>query len=272
MPNSYCTLISAIMADITAIGKDKRNAQQGFNFCGIDDVMNVMKPILSRHQVFTVPEVLEQVREVKASAKGGERRYSLLRVRFRFYAPDGSYVDAVTQGEGMDSGNKAMAIAYKYALFQVFCIPTEEMIDPDAESHETLAKPAALPDGRTISPEQQRKAYALLQEIAQWSGDYLERVKASTKHDFMRDHLQGLCRELFSLPSCDMTTAREYIDYLTELVFFFGTLKSECLYRARYSTRAEVEELIAQYIHFYNFERIHLKNGLTSYKMRSKAV
>ena len=38
-----------------------------------------------------------------------------------------------------------------------------------------------LPDGRTISPEQRRKAYALLREIAQWSGDYLERVKASTK-------------------------------------------------------------------------------------------
>ena len=53
---------------------------------------------------------------------------------------------------------------------------------------------------------------------------------------------------------------------------FFGTLKSECLYRARYSTRAEVEELIAQYIHFYNFERIHLKNGLTPYEIRIKAV
>lgn len=78
-----------------------------------------------------------------------------------------------------------------------------------------------LPDGRTISPEQRRKAYALLREIAQWSGDYLERVKASTKHDFMRDHLQGLCRELFSLSSCDMTTAREYIDYLTELVLVY---------------------------------------------------
>jgi hypothetical protein len=39
----------------------------------------------------------------------------------------------------MDSGdkatNKAMSIAFKYACFQVFCIPTEEMQDPDAESH-----------------------------------------------------------------------------------------------------------------------------------------
>lgn len=152
------TLIPAIMADISAIGKDKRNVQQGFNFRGIDDVMNVMKPILAKHQVFTVPEVLEQVRETKITPKGGELRYSLLRIRFSFYAPDGSHVDAVTQGEGMDSGdkasNKAMAIAYKYALFQVFCIPTEEMIDPDGESHETQAaqKPegASNPKGKQV--------------------------------------------------------------------------------------------------------------------------
>ena len=42
----------------------------------------------------------------------------------------------------MDSGdkatNKAMSIAFKYACFQVFCIPTEEMIDPDSECHEVV--------------------------------------------------------------------------------------------------------------------------------------
>lgn len=160
VPGMIYTLIPAIMAEIPAIGKDKRNAQQGFNFRGIDDVMNVMKPLLAKHQVFTVPEVLEQVRETKTTPKGGELRYSLLRIRFRFYAPDGSHVDAVTQGEGMDSGdkasNKAMAIAYKYALFQVFCIPTEEMVDPDAESHETTVKPAApvtVEKGKTVPAE-----------------------------------------------------------------------------------------------------------------------
>ena len=44
----------------------------------------------------------------------------------------------------MDMGdkatNKAMAIAYKYLCFQIFCIPTEEMSDPDAESLETELK------------------------------------------------------------------------------------------------------------------------------------
>lgn len=53
---------------------------------------------------------------------------------------------------------------------------------------------------------------------------------------------------------------------------FFGTLKTECLYRAHYSTRAEVEQLVAEYIQFYNFERINLKDGLTPHEIRSKAA
>ena len=44
----------------------------------------------------------------------------------------------------MDSGdkatNKAMAIAMKYALFQVFCIPTEEMKDPNGETPDESRK------------------------------------------------------------------------------------------------------------------------------------
>ena len=53
---------------------------------------------------------------------------------------------------------------------------------------------------------------------------------------------------------------------------FFGTLKTECLYRARFSSRAEVEQLVAEYIHFYNFERISLKNGLTPLEIRGKTA
>lgn len=143
--------ISAAMADISAIGKDKYNQQQGFKFRGIDDVMNALKPILTKNKIFTVPQVLEQTREIKVTAKGGELRYSLLKIAFRFYTTDGSFVEAVTLGEGMDSGdkasNKAMAIAYKYALFQVFCIPTtEEMTDPDGESYETKHETQKKPE------------------------------------------------------------------------------------------------------------------------------
>ena len=53
---------------------------------------------------------------------------------------------------------------------------------------------------------------------------------------------------------------------------FFGTLKTECLYRARFSSRAEVEQLVAEYIHFYNFERISLKNVLAPLEIRGKTA
>ncbi len=53
---------------------------------------------------------------------------------------------------------------------------------------------------------------------------------------------------------------------------FFGTLKTECLYRTHFTTRTEVEQLVAEYVDFYNFERISLKNGLTPVEIRTKAA
>ena len=42
---------------------------------------------------------------------------------------------------------------------------------------------------------------------------------------------------------------------------FFGTLKTEWLYRAHFSPKVEVEQLVADYVNFYNFERISLKTA-----------
>jgi len=130
--------IGSIMKKGVAIGKEKRNQQQNFMYRGIDDVMNVFQPLMSEAGIFMVPEVLEAKREERQSSRGGNLIYSILKVRYTFYAEDGSNVSAVVVGEGMDSGdkasNKAMAVAMKYAMFQTFCIPTEEMPDPDAET------------------------------------------------------------------------------------------------------------------------------------------
>ena len=130
--------IGSIMKKGVAVGKEKRNQQQNFMYRGIDDVMNVFQPLMSEAGIFMVPEVLEAKREERQSSRGGNLIYSILKVRYTFYAEDGSSVSAVVIGEGMDSGdkasNKAMAVAMKYAMFQTFCIPTEEMPDPDAET------------------------------------------------------------------------------------------------------------------------------------------
>lgn len=136
--------IPKVMSDVTAIGKDKRNVQQGFQYRGIDDIYNELHSVLAKHKVFTVPQVLTRAREERASKSGGTLFYSIIEMKFTFYAEDGSSVDAIVVGEGMDSGdkasNKAMAIAHKYALLQVFAIPTEDAKDPDGDIHQPKPK------------------------------------------------------------------------------------------------------------------------------------
>lgn len=136
--------ITKIMEEVPSIGKTQRNKTQGFMYRGIDDVMNALQPLLAKNKVFIVPEILEQTREERTTSKGGNLIYSICKIKYKFYAEDGSSVEAITIGEGMDSGdkatNKAMAIAMKYALFQVFCIPTDEMKDPDSETPEQSTK------------------------------------------------------------------------------------------------------------------------------------
>ena len=129
--------IDLIMKEVPAIGKTKQNTKQNYKFRGIDDVMNILQPIFAKYKLFVIPEVLEQTREERKTSMGGTLLYSICKIKYTFYAEDGSHVEATVIGEGMDSGdkasNKAMAIAFKYALFQVFCIPTEELKDPDKE-------------------------------------------------------------------------------------------------------------------------------------------
>lgn len=142
----------AVMRDMTAVGKDSKNVQQGFNYRGIDAVYNALNPLLAKHGIFTTPEVLEKHREERVSTKddgkGGSRQsvlaFTTLRVKYTFWSEDGSSVFCTVEGEGMDSGdkssNKALAIAHKYALLQTFCVPTVEQVDPDSESHEVAPR------------------------------------------------------------------------------------------------------------------------------------
>lgn len=136
--------ISNVMAEIGAIKKGKKNQQQGFMYRGVDDVMNALQPALVKHKVFIVPTVLVEHREERTTQKGGILFYTRLEIDYKFFAEDGSFIETRVIGEAMDSGdkatNKAMSIAYKYACFQVFCIPTEEMEDPDKQVHEPAPK------------------------------------------------------------------------------------------------------------------------------------
>ena len=164
--NMIYSAICGVMEDIGVVGKNDTNKQQGFKYRGIDSVMNALNPAMIKHKIFCVPEVLEQTREERTTAKGATLIYSVCKMRYRFYATDGSSVDAVVVGEGMDSGdkatNKAMSVAFKYACFQTFCIPTEDLMDdPDADSHENTKKV----DKGTSQPNIDDERNRLLEEL-----------------------------------------------------------------------------------------------------------
>lgn len=141
--------IAAIQADVDFIGKDKQTTgQTSYKYRGVDQVLNTLHPLFAKHKVFAVPEVLEVLnREWKTTKTGNSVVYQTARVKYTFYAEDGSNVSATVLGEAMDSGdkasNKCMSVAYKYACFQILSIPTEETTaDPDDET-ETFAKPSS---------------------------------------------------------------------------------------------------------------------------------
>ena len=135
MSNGIYKAITETMAEIQPIAKGKRNEQQGFKYRGIDDVMNELNPILVKHKIFIIPEVISMERSIRETNKGETLNYSILTIKYFFVHEDGSEVFVTVVGEGMDSGdkasNKAMAVALKYACLQMFCIPTEDMPDPD---------------------------------------------------------------------------------------------------------------------------------------------
>ena len=198
--------IIEVMADINAIGKDRRNQQQGFQFRGIDDVMNELHSSLAKCGVFVLPKVLEETRTTGKTSRGGDMFYTRLKINFGFYAEDGSHVDAVVIGEAMDTGdkasNKALSIGLKYAMLQVFCIPTEDEKDPDAVSPQPAAgtmwqqpqqkKPAAKfdfePKGGETTPAEKKEIGGLLASKYTNGAPVFSKDEAKKYSDMRKDY------------------------------------------------------------------------------------
>lgn len=127
--------IANILKETRAISKTEKNQQQGFKFRGIDNVMNELHELFSKNDVFILQEVQSFTTENRITKSGGTNTFTRATIKFKYMTTDGSCVETTNVGEAMDSGdkgmNKAMSIALKYSLLQMFLIPTEESKDPD---------------------------------------------------------------------------------------------------------------------------------------------
>lgn len=133
--------ISAVTRDIGASGlaKNGYNKMQNFSFRGIDDLYNLINPILSSHGLCILPKVVSHEYAVLPTKSGTTNRCVLV-IDFDIVAADGSKHTVTTVGEANDNGdkstNKAMSIAYKYMALMVFAIPLVGNDDADASTIE----------------------------------------------------------------------------------------------------------------------------------------
>lgn len=79
-------------------------------------------------------------------------------------------------------------------------------------------------DGRSISPLQRRKIYAMLRDISNHTGYPVEAAKQVMKVEHM---LRVEDCRMFSLSNCSMTTAREFINTLLEYALKEGIIMAE---------------------------------------------
>lgn len=136
--------LTEVMKEVGAVGKKDRNASQGFNFRGIDAIVNAVSPALQKYGVIVVPSVEDYE---YASVEIGKNRTVMghvkLKVSYTFIGSAGDAIKATVVGEAMDSGDKAtakaMSVAFRTALLQTLALPTDEP-DPDSQSYERSEK------------------------------------------------------------------------------------------------------------------------------------
>ena len=85
-------------------------------------------------------------------------------------------------------------------------------------------------DNRHITPEQRRKAWALMTEIAAFQGQDKEDTYAEQRSAFTLKHLETLQDGLFHLSTATVTTARAFITMLVEIIIEYGIPTKEPLY------------------------------------------
>lgn len=250
--------MSKVMTEVSHISKDRKNTAQNYAFRGIDDVFEAFHAPLAKHGVFYVPEVLKSESVDRPTKSGGSMTYTTLTVAYTFFAPDGSSVRAVVVGEASDSGdkssNKAMSAALKYALLQIFCVPTSASDDADADSPEFAPRATSIQPANQTSNSDTAEIKSLKQEVReacialgynkQKQDDALSRLEGRNKEQ-IEMALRALKQQRHDR---EVTTARAFIQKGFQDQQWDETDMSRYLaekYKGRALNELSLDELIA---------------------------
>lgn len=206
--------IIAVMGDMTAISKDRRNQQQGYAFRGIEDMYNAFHPLFAKHGIFSVPRVVSRTEETYENKNGTRMIRVILSVEYDFVASDGSSIPVgPIFAEAMDSGdkatNKALSVAHKYAFIQLFAVPTEDLEDTDLvspglppEKEKKTAIVPAIP--AKVEAQQVKKA-----EAKKAMPNRAEHIQAMAEGKWTQDQAKAWAQEMYGVKStADLSDAQ----------------------------------------------------------------
>lgn len=153
--------------DIGAVGKGDRNSSQGFNFRGIDAVLNAVSAPLRKHGILVYPR-LTSLEKGTASTSGGKTMNTVVVIVDYVFTDGVDQVVTTAPGEAFDSGDKAvakaMSVAYRTALIQALSLPTDEP-DPDHDFYAAAAGVDQLTDDQVIAEAKKAEDVTALQDL-----------------------------------------------------------------------------------------------------------
>lgn len=160
------------------ISKNSRNTQQNYSFRGINEVYAVLPKVLNKADLLIQPNVVDiDVRD------RGKATHVVMTVDYIISNSKGQECTRRVYGEALDYSdkavNKAMTSAYKYFLFQAFCIPLEGIEDADAEHIEI--------DSENISDHQIQEMRDLLDKLGRKEEAYCAHFGIKKLADIPKD-------------------------------------------------------------------------------------
>ena len=121
----------------------------------------------------------------------------------------------------MKVSGKILSVDNDIITIQVCADAQGWCLEHNAESVEVR-----IDDGRSITNDQRRKIYATMRDIAEWTGDMPDAIKAYFKWSFCGDNQH----EEFSLSDVDRETASEFLTYLIDFCIQNGVPCSDPLW------------------------------------------
>lgn len=153
--------LAAIMEEVGPIKKTKRQGDTvSFKYRSIDDVCNALNPLYAKYRVTVQQKVIKYniaMREFDKTFNGTTTKKiaytadihvaAIFSCRYKGEVQTEQWEEAAMSEDYADKAlTQASSMAYKYAQLRKFCIPTEDITDPDSRQ----------PDYRDTEHDQER--------------------------------------------------------------------------------------------------------------------